>query len=58
MVCRILAVIPGEHGSEPIIGHPAAVLAFGPDGLARVRYPFGVRQADWAHDLPLLVQGS
>ncbi len=52
-----VAVIPGEHGSEPLIGHPAAVLAFSPDGLARIRYPFGVRQADWAHDLPLLVQG-
>ena len=52
-----VAVIPGEHGSEPLIGHPAAVLAFSPDGLARVRYPFGVRQADWAHDLPLLIRG-
>ena len=52
-----VAVIPGEHGSEPMVGHPAAVLAFGPDGLAHVRYPFGVRQADWAHDLPLLVEG-
>jgi len=52
-----VAVIPGEHGSEPMVGHPAAVLAFGPDGLARVRYPFGVRQADWAHDLPLLAKG-
>jgi protein SCO1/2 len=52
-----VAVVPEEHGSEPLIGHPAAVLAFSPDGLARVRYPFGVRQSDWAHDLPLLVQG-
>ena len=52
-----VAVVPGEHGSEPLIGHPAAVLAFSPDGLARVRYPFGIRRSDWAHDLPLLVQG-
>ncbi len=52
-----VAVIPGEHGSEPLIGHPAAILAFGPDGLARVRYPYGVRQTDWAHDLPMLVEG-
>ncbi len=52
-----VAVIPGEHGSEPLIGHPSAILAFSPDGLARVRYPYGVRQADWAHDLPLLVEG-
>lgn len=52
-----VAVLPAEHGGEPMIGHPAAVIAFSPDGLARVRYPFGVRQADWAHDLPLLVEG-
>ena len=52
-----VAVIPGKHDSEPLIGHPSAILAFGPDGTARVRYPFGVRQSDWAHDLPLLVQG-
>ncbi len=53
-----VAVLPAEHGGEPMIGHPAAVIAFSPDGLARVRYPFGVRQMDWAHDLPLLVEGS
>jgi protein SCO1/2 len=52
-----VAVIPGEHGSEPLIGHPSSILAFGPDGTAQVRYPFGVRQSDWAHDLPLLVEG-
>lgn len=49
-----VAVIPSEHGGHPLIGHPAAILAFGPDGVARLRYPFGTRQADWAHDLPLL----
>ena len=53
-----VAVLPAEHGGEPMIGHPAAVIAFSADGLARVRYPFGVRQMDWAHDLPLLVEGS
>ena len=52
-----VAVIPSEHGAEPLIGHPAAVLAFEADGLARVRYAFGVRRADWAHDLPMLVAG-
>lgn len=52
-----VAVMPAAHedGGEPIIGHPAAVLAFGLDDLARVRYGFGVRRSDWAHDLPLLV---
>lgn len=51
-----VAVLPAEHGMEAMVGHPAAVIAFSPDGMARVRYPFGVRQADWAHDLPLLVE--
>ena len=50
-----VAVVPAEHGSEPIIGHPSAVLAYGPDGLAHVRYQFGTRRADWTHDLPLLL---
>jgi len=54
-----IAVIPAEHeGAEPMIGHPAAVLAFDREGMARVRYPFGVRQSDWAHDLPRLVNGT
>ena len=50
-----VAVVPGQHGSEVTIGHPSAVLAFGRDGLARVRYPFGVRRADWVNALPLLL---
>lgn len=40
------------------VGHAAQVLAFSPDGPARVVYPFGARQADWAHDLPLLISGT
>ena len=54
-----IAVLPAKHdGTPPLVGHPAAILAFDRDGMARIRYPFGVRQADWAHDLPLLVDGS
>lgn len=40
------------------VGHAAQVVAFSPDGPARVVYPFGTRQADWAHDLPLLIAGT
>jgi len=36
------------------VGHAAQVIAFTPNGQTRVDYPFGTRQADWAHDLPLL----
>jgi protein SCO1 len=41
----------GEYG----VGHSATVIAYTRDGLGRVMYPFGTRQRDWAHDLPLLV---
>jgi protein SCO1/2 len=39
-----------------LVGHAAQVFAFGRDGVARVVYPFGTRQEDWAHDLPRLLQ--
>jgi protein SCO1/2 len=42
----------GPGGS--VIGHAAQVIAFTADGRTRVDYPAGTRQADWAHDLPLL----
>jgi protein SCO1 len=35
--------------------HASQVIAFTRDGLARVQYPFGTRQRDWAADLPLLL---
>jgi len=42
---------PGEY----LIGHAAFVFAYTPDGMGRFLYPFGIRQADWAHDIPRLV---
>jgi protein SCO1/2 len=48
---------PAADGSYGV-GHAAQVLAFSSDGPARIVYPFGTRQADWAHDLPLLVAGE
>lgn len=50
-----------EAGTDPsnyTIGHPALVLAFTRDDSAHVVYPFGIRQADWAHDLKLLTQAG
>jgi protein SCO1 len=35
--------------------HASQIIAFTRDGLARVQYPFGTRQRDWAADLPLLL---
>jgi protein SCO1/2 len=39
-----------------LVGHAAQVLAFTPDGIGRIAYPFGTRQEDWMHDLPRLLK--
>lgn len=38
------------------VSHSSAVLAFPPEGPARLAYPFGTRQRDWAHDLRRLAE--
>jgi protein SCO1 len=38
------------------VGHAAFVLAYTKDNLAHVIYPGGVKEEDWAHDLPLLAK--
>jgi protein SCO1 len=43
---------PGSYG----VAHAAVVLAFTPDDSLRVVYPFGIRQQDWAKDIPLLLR--
>jgi protein SCO1/2 len=48
---------PGTTPDNYTIGHSTLVLAFTRDNLAHVVYPFGIRQADWAKDLQLLVKG-
>ena len=40
------------------IGHGAQVFAFARDGIAYTIYPFGIRQEDWANDLPKLVSDA
>ena len=44
--------------NEYFVGHAGQVIAFTPDDdLAHIVYPFGVRQMDWANDIPILVNG-
>jgi cytochrome oxidase Cu insertion factor (SCO1/SenC/PrrC family)/copper(I)-binding protein len=50
--------IAGRDSSNYLVGHGAQVLAFGLDNYARVEYPFGIRQEDWANDLPRLARGE
>ena len=55
-----IGVTPPERspdGKNYDIGHSAFVIAFTRDNLAHVVYPFGIRQEDWARDLPRLVKG-
>lgn len=44
-----------EDGSYSV-GHAAQVLAFTADDSLRVVYPFGIRQEDWAYDIPRLAR--
>jgi len=59
-----MAVRPAERGEVAddgsyLVGHAASVFAFTPqDDRGRFLYPFGIRQADWAHDLPKLLGGD
>ena len=54
-VAPAVAGAPDSSGGYDV-GHAAQVLAFTRDDSAHVVYPFGTRQADWAHDLPLLAR--
>ncbi|MGH7710984.1 MAG: copper chaperone PCu(A)C, partial [Gemmatimonadaceae bacterium] len=49
---------PPDSSGGYLIGHAAQVFAFGRDSVARVVYPFGTRQEDWAHDLPRLLAAN
>ena len=45
----------GTDSANYFVGHGAQVFAFARDGMSYTIYPFGIRQEDWANDLPLLV---
>jgi protein SCO1/2 len=47
---------PSNAAGDYAVGHSSQILAFSPDGRAHVAYPAGIRQVDWAHDLPRLLE--
>ncbi len=49
---------PGEKADDGsyVVGHFSGVLAIEPDDSLRVMYPFGIRQQDWAADIPVLLK--
>jgi len=42
-------------GGNYAVNHPAVIIAYTPDNLAHVLYPFGVKKEAWLHDLPKMV---
>lgn len=50
------SIVPDTAAEAYEVGHSALVVAFSPDGLAHVVYPFGTRQSDYDHDLPRLLR--
>lgn len=46
---------PDANGSYTV-GHASQVYVFTPDDSARRVYPFGTRQSDWMHDIPILIE--
>ena len=49
------AFIEDTTKQDYTVGHLGVVFAFTRDNLAHTLYPFGVRQADWAQDLPRMI---
>lgn len=47
---------PTEPNGWYEVGHAAPVIVFTADDVARVMYPFGTRQLDWAEDIPRLLK--
>lgn len=52
---------PVVEGADPrgegdLIGHPAQVIGFDHEGVARRVWPFGVRRADWVEDMPRILE--
>ena len=54
----LVAPTEGDSGSAPgeyEVGHAAQIIAYTPDDLSHVQYPFGVRRQDWQADLPRMM---
>jgi protein SCO1 len=42
-------------GPDYSMGHAGQVIAYAPDGIAYTQYPYGTRQTQLVHDLPILL---
>ncbi len=48
--------LEGDGKDEYLVGHAAQILVIDGSGRVRAAYPAGVRQTDWKHDLPRLLE--
>jgi protein SCO1/2 len=51
----VAPAVRDADGPGYTISHAAQVIVVSPDDTVRVVYPFGIRQAEWAEDLPRLL---
>lgn len=49
---------PATADGAYTVGHATQMIAYQPDGTARIVYPFGTRRTDWNRDLPRLLAGE
>jgi protein SCO1/2 len=50
-----IAVVDSDD-SDYTVSHAGQMLVYAPDGRGYSVYPFGTRQGDWMHDLPILLE--
>jgi len=51
-----LAAVESNGTDSYTVAHASQIIAYSPDGFAYVAYPAGIRQVDWARDLPRLLE--
>lgn len=52
----VAAAVRDSGAGSYRVSHAAQVLVYSPDDSGHVAYPFGTRQAEWAADLPKLLE--
>ncbi|MGH7505111.1 MAG: SCO family protein, partial [Longimicrobiales bacterium] len=51
-----VAAIERDGTDDYTVAHASQLIAYSPDDFAYVAYPAGIRQVDWVHDLPRLLE--
>jgi len=54
----VVQEIAGDPAGRYLVGHASQILAIDGAGRVLAAYPAGIRQSDWRHDLPLLLESK